>query len=128
MDWLGFFLPRFSIRKRPLESLSPPRPEDLEHLADLLEMGSRLDLPHPVRTFLVFPSESRARQAAEQLSREGFSCQLRAALDGTGGWVLTAVVQLIPTPGSITRLREQMDAVGSPLDGVYRGWDAPVVY
>ena len=128
MDWLGFFLPRFGTRRQPLESLSPPRPEDLERLAELREMGSRLDLPHPVRAFLVFPTEGQAREAGERLQKEGFSWQLRAAVDGTGAWMLTAILQLVPTPGAITRLREQLEAVGSPLEGVYQGWDAPVVY
>ena len=114
------------LRKQPLESLSPPLEDDLRRLGDLREMGSRLDLPHPVRAFVAFPSEARAREAGEQLGKEGFSCQLRAA--GDGSWVVTSVTQLVPTPGAITRLREQMEAMASTLDGSYRGWDAPLVY
>ena len=127
MDWLGFFLPRFHLRKQPVESLNPPQPDDLERITELREMGSKLSLPHPVRAFLVFGTGTRAREAGEQLHREGFSCQLRASLDGTGQWVLTSVVQLVPTPGAITKLREQMEAVSATLNGTYRGWDAPVV-
>jgi regulator of ribonuclease activity B len=126
VDWLGFFVPRLKLRKQPLESLSPPLEDDLRRLADLREMGSRLDLPHPVRAFVAFPSEARAREAGEQLGKEGFSCQLRAV--GDGSWVVTSVTQLVPTPGAITRLREQMEAMASTLDGSYRGWDAPLVY
>jgi hypothetical protein len=126
MDWLGWFLPRFQLRRQPLESLAPPHADDLDRLAELREMGSKLELPHPVRTFLVFGTETRARDAGEQLRKEGFSCQLRASADGT--WLLTSVLQVVPTPGAITRLREQMEALGSNMDGTYRGWDAPVVY
>jgi hypothetical protein len=126
MDWLGFFVPRFKVRKQPPESLSPPRDEDMERLAELREMGSKLTLPHPVRAFLSMPSEARAREAGDQLQQEGFSCQLRAAADGT--WVVTSVKQIVPTPGAITHLREQMEAFASTLDGSFRGWDAPPVY
>src|SRR2546429_374409 len=63
MDWLGFFVPRFKLRKQPPESFSPPREDDLERLHELREMGSRLNLPHPVRAFLALPSEARAREA-----------------------------------------------------------------
>jgi hypothetical protein len=126
VDWLGFFVPRFKLRKQPLESLSPPRPEDLQRLADLREMGTRLELPHPVRAFVAFPSEALAREAGEQLGKEGFTWQLRAAADGS--WLVTSVTQLVPTPGAITRLRERMEEMASTLDGSYRGWDAPLVY
>jgi hypothetical protein len=126
MDWLGFFLPRFKLRKQPPESLSPPREDDLERLDELRDMGSRLNLPHPVRTFVALPSEPRAREAAEQLEKQGFSCQLRALANGS--WVVTAVVQIIPTPGAITHLREQMEVMALTLEGSFDGWDAPPVY
>ena len=126
MDWLGMFVPRISFRKPPADSLSPPDEGDLERLAELREQGSRLNLPHPVRGFLVFQTEETARQAAELLGREGFKCAVRAAQDGS--WVITAILRIVPTPGAITRLREQLEAVTSASDGSYRGWDAPVVY
>jgi hypothetical protein len=126
MDWLGFFVPRFQLRKQPPESLSPPHEDDVERLRELREMGSKLNLPHPVRAFLALPSEARAREAGEQLGREGFSCQLRALADGS--WVVTSVLQIVPTPGAITHLREQMETVAERLEGSFRGWDAPPVY
>jgi hypothetical protein len=126
VDWLGFFVPRLKLRRSPLESLAPPGEEDLARLADLREMGSRLDLPHPVRAFLALPDEGRARAVGEQLGRDGFSCQLRSGADGS--WVVTSVTRMVPSPGAITRLREQMEAVASASDGSYRGWDAPPVY
>jgi hypothetical protein len=126
VDWLGFFLPRFRLRRQPPESLAPPLAEDLERLAELREMGSRLELPHPVRAFLSLPSEARAREAEEHLRKEGFSCQVRAQPDGS--WVLTSISQIVPTPGAITHLREQMEAFADTLDGRFRGWDAPPVF
>ena len=100
MDWFGFFLPRLKLRRQPPESLTPPLPEDVERLAELRQMGSRLELPHPVRAFLSLPNEARAREGEEQLRKEGFSCQVRAAADGS--WVLTSVTHIVPTPGAIT--------------------------
>lgn len=126
MDWFGFFLPRINTRRRPAESLSPPQEEDLERLDELRERGSRVHLPHPVRGFLVFATEADARQAADLLQKENFSCTVRAGHDGA--WVTTAVTRLVPTPGALTRLREQFEAVTKAHGGTYRGWDAPVVY
>lgn len=120
------FVPRINWRKAPTESLNPPEDEDLARLAELREQGSRLDLPHPVRGFLVFPAEATARQAADLLGREGFSCTVRA--DHDGSWVTTAILKIVPTPGAITKLREQLEAVTSANGGTYRGWDAPLVY
>jgi hypothetical protein len=126
VDWLGMFVPRLSFRKPPSESLSPPQEDDLERLAELRELGSRLNLPHPVRAFVAFESEAPARQAVELFRKEGYRCTVRAGSDGT--WVVTAVIHVVPTPGAITRLREQLESVSSEHGGSYRGWDAPVVY
>jgi len=126
MDWLGMFVPRINLRRPPTESLSPPHEYDLDRLEELREQGSRLDLPHPVRGFTVFDVEPAARQAGKMLQKEGFSCTVRAAPDGS--WVTTAVTRMVPTPGAITRLREQMEAVAAEHGGNYRGWDAPIVY
>jgi len=93
------FLPRNPWRREPTESLNEPEEEDLERLAELREQGSRLNLPHPVRGFLRFDSEQAARQVAELLGKEGFSCRIRASQDGS--WVTVAIRQLVPTPGGI---------------------------
>jgi hypothetical protein len=98
----------------------------MEQLAELRALGSRLNLPHPVRAFIEVPSESRAREAGELLEKEGFSCQLRAV--DHGAWLVTCISQMVPTPGAITHLREQMETVAKTLDGSFHGWDAPPVY
>ncbi len=125
--WLGMFFPRAAFRPRVhRESLSPPQEHDLEQLEELRRQGSRLELPHPVRGFCAFDEEKSARDAAERLTKDGFRCQVRSGT--TGEWAVTAIVQLIPTAGAITRLREQLTEVADSLDGDYRGWDAPPVY
>ncbi len=124
-DWLGLFLPRIN-RRQPRESRNPPNEQDLERLEELREQGSRLKLPHPVRGHLVFDGETSARKAADLLGKEGFSCTVRSAPDGS--WVLTAIVHVVPTPGALTKLREQFEAVTAAYGGTYRGWDAPIVY
>lgn len=125
VDWLGFFVPRLGTRKPALESLAEPASPDLERLAELRELGSDLRLPHPLRAYLVFAAEPPARQAGDVLAREGYACQVRTQPDGR--WTLTAITTLLLTPGTVTRLREQMEAVAAELDGWYRGWDAAVV-
>jgi hypothetical protein len=126
MDWRGWVLPRFGGRKPPAESLSPPDAADLGQLEELRARGSRLELPHPVRAFVAFEDEATARAAGELLEKEGFKCQLRTSTGS--GWTVTAINQLIPTPGAITRFREQVEDVARNLGGSYRGWHAPVVY
>ena len=128
MEWrgiLGIFLPTIN-RKPPRESRNPPHEEDLQRLEELREQGSRLNVAHPVRGFLVFDAEGSARGASDLLGKEGFSCAVRSAPDGS--WVLTAIVHVVPTPGALTKLREQFEAVTGVHGGTYRGWDAPIVY
>jgi hypothetical protein len=119
-------VPRGLLRREPVESRNPPHEDDLERLSELRQQGSRLRLPHPVRAFLCFESERAAREAADLLRREGFTCAVRAGPQGS--WAVTAIRRLVPTPGAITRLREQMEALATAHEGSYRGWDAPVVY
>ena len=125
MDWLGWFVPRGLLRRPLTESLAPPDPADLEQLRELRELGSRLELPHPVRAFIVFSAEKEARSAIDALGREGFSCKVRA--DAAGSWRVTAQSSLVPTPGRITRLRERLTGTSEPWGGRYAGWDAPPV-
>ncbi len=120
------FVPRLPLRRRRAESLNPASEEDLDRLAELRERGSRLRLPHPVRGFVEFDSQAAARTAAEKLHKDGFACTVRATSDGS--WMVTAVRSLVPTPGAITRLREQMESLTATHGGSYRGWDAPIVY
>lgn len=127
VDWFGWFVPRVLLR-RPARttSLAPPATEDLEQIEELRIRGSRLELPHPVRAFVAFESERSAEHGRDALEHEGFSCRLRSA--GGGAWMVTAVSSIIPSPGTITRLRERVGEVCSPLGGEYAGWEAPVVY
>ena len=126
LNWRSWFLPERPRRKGPPESLAEPEEEDLRRLAELREAGSRLDLPHPLRNFLLLPGEKEARQAMEALAEDGYSCQLRACQDGR--WEVTAVTRLVPRPGMVTRMREQMEEVAKTLEGEYAGWEAPLVY
>jgi len=126
MDWLGWFVPRFGRRTLPPESLAPPVDDDLEVLAELRAEGSKLQLPHPVRAFIRFGAEADARSAIEALDKDGFRSHLRAETEG--GWTVTAVQSMIPTPGAITKMRENLSALAGTLGGEYLGWQAPPVY
>ena len=121
MDWLGLFVPRVARPRRRLESPASPRRDDLDRLQDLRRQGSKLRLPHPVRAFLRFDAEGPAREAADLLGQQGYACAVRA--DPDGSWRLTTVTRVVPTPGALSRIREQLEAAG----GAYQGWDAPVV-
>ncbi|MFZ0215585.1 MAG: ribonuclease E inhibitor RraB [Candidatus Dormiibacterota bacterium] len=126
-DLLGLFVPRGLLKKRkpPRFSRSEPDPEDLARIEELRIQGSQLKIPHPVRAYLRFDLEKPARDAMEQMGKDGFRCSLRTA--GDRHWTLTAVTNLVPAPGPITWLREEMTKLGRELGGTYVGWDAPIV-
>ena len=126
MDWLGWFVPRFGRRTLPPESLAPPAAEDLLVLDELRAEGSKLQLPHPVRAFVSFDAEADARSAMEMLDREGYRSYLRAGAEGR--WTVTAIQSMIPTPGAVTKMRENLTALAATLGGEYLGWQAPPVY
>jgi len=126
MDWLGYFVPRLAHRKPLFESLAPPHEDDLAQLEELRLEGSKRELPHPVRAFLDFPDEARARLAMEMLIKDGYKVQLR--MQAADSWVVTAITTLVPTVGTVTRLREVMKGIAGAFDGDYTGWGAPPVY
>lgn len=126
MDWLGWFVPRFGRRMLPAESLAPPVDDDLELLAELRAEGSKLQLPHPVRAFVRFDAEADARSAMEMLDKEGYRSYLRA--DAESRWTVTAIQSMIPTPGAITKMRENLTALARTQGGEYLGWQAPPVF
>src|SRR5258708_38668790 len=125
MDWMGWFAPRWK-RREPLESLSPPAEEDMEELARLKAGGSRLELPHPVRAFLTFDHEEDARHFAEAVDREAVRANVRAEPDGR--WAVTAVQTFVPTPGAVTKVREELTALAEAHSGRFVAWTAPPVY
>lgn len=126
LNWRSWFLPERPPRKGPPESLAEPRQEDLERIEELRRAGSKLRLPHPLRSFVVVPDEQAALQARDALQEEGFRCTVRALPDGR--WMVTAVTHAVPRPGIVTRVREQVEAVAKTLDGEYAGWESPLVY
>lgn len=126
MDWLGWFIPRGLLRRPVTESLATPDPADLAQLDALRELGSRLELPHPVCALLEFASESDARSAVDPLGQEGFACKVQALAGGR--WGVRASSTLVPTPGTITRLRERLKESCETLNGTYLSWHAPPVY
>ena len=123
---MGWFVPRFGRRTLPPESLAPPVDDDLALLDELRAEGSKLHLPHPVRVFVRFDTETDARGAMELMDKDGYRSFLRT--DAEGRWTVTAIQSMIPTPGAITKMRESLTALAGTLGGEYLGWQAPPVY
>ncbi len=123
VDVRGIFWPR--RRREPTESLNPPAEEDLLQIEALRAAGSRVELPHPVRAFLLFGLEADARGFMEAVERDGARCQVRATADGR--WMVTAVQLVVPTPGGITKLREGLTETAQRSGGRFLSWQAPVV-
>jgi hypothetical protein len=126
-DLLGLIVPRPLLRRRrlPRGPLGETDPADLERLQELRQQGSRLDLKQPVRAYLRFEDEAAARAGSQALSKDGYRCTVRTA--GEGGWVLTAITDLVPSERAITVLREDLERMGRDVEGTYVGWDAPIV-
>lgn len=126
-DWLGMIVPRTLLQKRkpPRISLATPDPEDLERIEELKQRGSRMRVPHPVRSFLTCPSEKAANDASQALQQEGHRCRLRAEQDGT--WTVIAVMPIVPNRVAITYLREEMTRAGRSVGGSYLGWESSAV-
>jgi hypothetical protein len=126
-DLLGLFVPRalFQKRKPPRFSRAEPDPDDLARIEELRVQGSQLKVPHPVRAYVSFAAEPPAREAMERMTKDGYQCSVRAGQGGS--WTVTAITSLVPAPGQITWLREEMVKLGQELQGTYIGWDAPIV-
>ncbi|HEX4216082.1 MAG TPA: ribonuclease E inhibitor RraB [Candidatus Dormibacteraeota bacterium] len=126
-DWLGMIVPRALLQKRkpPRISLATPDPEDAERIEELKQRGSRMRLPHPVRSFLSCPNEKAANEASDALRQEGHRCRLRAEQDGS--WTVIAIMHMVPNKGAITYLREEMTRTGRSVGGSYLGWESSTV-
>lgn len=127
MDWQGWFLPRSLTQRKPrLTSLTPPAEEDLAKLRALRDAGSKMNLPHPVRCFLIFESEEGARAVADMLQRENTQAAVRS--EPSGRWTLTVVQHVVPDPAVITKVREALTAAAAAQDGRFVDWTAPLVH
>lgn len=126
-DLFALVIPRALLKRRkpPRVSLAEPSEEDLARIEELRIQGSRLKIPHPVRAFIRFPDEKRAREGMEFFAKEGFNCTLRT--DAADAWTVIGIINLVPDPKVITWLREQMETWNKDLSGTYLGWDAPIV-
>jgi hypothetical protein len=125
-NWRSWLLPQRPGPRLPPESLNEPLPIDLQRLDDLRTAGSKMKLPHPIRSHLYFTTEKDARSAIDMLKDDGYSVQIRA--EGDASWRVTGVTRLVPTPGAITRMREQLEAICASMEGQYEGWESPLVY
>ena len=126
MEWRSWVLPGGGRPKATLDSLIDPREEDLERIAELEAAGSKMRLPHPLRNFIEFPTDKAARVAMDALAQEGYACQLRSVAEAR--WLVIAVIQLVPRPGLVTRMRTTIEGIAGNLDGRYDGWQSPAVY
>src|SRR5436305_13769184 len=116
---MGWFVPRFGRRTLPPESLAPPVDDDLALLDELRAEGSKLHLPHPVRVFVRFDTETDARGAMELMDKAGYRSFLRTEAERR--WTVTATQSTIPTPGAITKMPASLTALAGPLRGEHLG-------
>lgn len=115
---MGIFKSFFAFGKK----LDP----DEAVLTELNKVGSDLSKPHGIEFFLYLPSEADARQAAEQLTVDGFEVEVSQAAEGSD-WVCLATKTMVPNLADLQQIRLKLERIAAATGGVYDGWGSPVV-
>ena len=99
---------------------------DAQVIAQLRSAGSDVTKPHEVEFFLYFPTETVARQAADQFSSRGYKAVVRLGVNQKN-WLCQLNRHMVPTVEAMTTARGEFTAVTDASGGEYDGWGAEVV-
>ncbi len=83
------------------------------------------DKPTLVLHYLYFPRETDARDVSKVLKNEGMQVESRLGADGVN-WLVLARHHIIPNEENVARARAGFEALATPRDGEYDGWEAEV--
>jgi hypothetical protein len=115
-----------------LESTEPGVTRVAEKDADqlvldrLAELGSDLSMPHAVRFYSYFASESAAEEAADQLKGTSFAVELMPSAHDKGLWLVRSTLSIIPTLDNVKDAACQVEEITVEHGGEYDGWEAPL--
>lgn len=89
------------------------------------QQANSVPLDQALQHYLYFPEKSNAEKAAQWFRSQGFSVETRLAADNNS-W-LTLVKHASPSnQEEIDKLRAEIEALASKLDGEYDGWELAV--
>ena len=92
----------------------------------LAEAGSDVTKPHPIKFFLYFDDRNKADGAVMRLLDEGFE-ELTVESGNGGGWLVLISRTMIPKASRLEELRSIFQEICFIYDGVYDGWETPLV-
>ncbi|MFY9234617.1 MAG: ribonuclease E inhibitor RraB [Fimbriimonadaceae bacterium] len=122
--WL-FWGPRITIIER-ISMGSVAQEGDATTLRELEKAGSDLAKPHEIDFFLYFPSKDRAEGAASDMRELGYKATVGTrAFEGQ--WSCEGAKILVPSEGSLSKCRAELDAIATKFGGEYDGWGSGVV-
>ena len=99
--------------------------QDQEILEHLKERGSDLSVPHEIEFYVYFPTEEGARQASEEIVKEGFRVNILADPSGNR-WLCLSLREFVPTYEAVTAYKKIFNDLAKPLGGKCDGWGTQV--
>jgi regulator of RNase E activity RraB len=104
------------------------RATELVVIQQLQQAGDNASIVRPVEHVLLLPDRATAARAKAELSRNGFSIVHESEDPSEDlAFRLTAVKPSTVEPQTILDVSDQLSELCESLDGVYDGWQSPVV-
>ena len=99
---------------------------DQQVLDELRKAGSDLNKPHKIDFYLYFPTKEKANTAAEEISKQGLSADVRTAATGSD-WLCLGRKEMVPKHADLVGLRRFFEEITKKRNGEYDGWETAVV-
>lgn len=115
---LGAFVARAARAQQPLSG-------DGQVIEQLRQAGSDLSQPHEIEFFLYFPTQAGAQAVAAEVTKKGFTAELRPEHGDT--WPLQLLKRLKPTEKELLAIRAELSSIAAKHGGEYDGWGSSVV-
>jgi hypothetical protein len=97
-----------------------------EVLGQLQESNSDTGKPHKFDFYLYFPTESNAKQAADQLRKDSYVVNVNESADGVG-WLCKATKTLAPETAPLDKIHDFIQQIVADLEGDFDGWESDIV-
>lgn len=78
-----------------------------------------------IRHYLYFPDKVKAESASQWFRSQGFSVETKLGADGEN-WLTLVKHQYLENTDDMEKLREEMKALASKLNGEYDGWEVAI--
>ncbi|MDH7453707.1 ribonuclease E inhibitor RraB [Luteimonas composti] len=101
--------------------------QDARVIENLISAGSDISKPHNIDFFMFMPSKSKAKSAAAEMEKLGYTI---ASIDRDAGqsqWQIHAIRVMAPQLDAMTATTRTLESVAAKHGGDYDGWGASVV-